>query len=98
VHVTSSVLLVLIMNGLALKVKNLGLVVALGGALLGSMLVYVFPALMFIFATRKEEAALAAEGKTLAPARRNEMFANIGLVVLGLFLSAVGCTMTLRPR
>ena len=96
VHTLSTVLLVIVMNGLALKLKNLGLVVAFGGALLGSMLVYVFPALMFIFATRKEEAALAAKGKTLAPARRNEMYANIGLVGLGLFLAAIGCSMVLK--
>ncbi len=96
VHVISSVLLVCIMNGLALKLKNLGLVVAFGGALLGSALVYVFPALMFIFATREKEANLIAKGETLSPARRNEMFANIGLVGLGVFLAAVGCIMSLK--
>lgn len=47
-HVASTLLLLLVMNGLALKLKNLGLVVAVGGAALGTSLVYTFPALMFI--------------------------------------------------
>jgi len=96
VHLISSVVLVCVMNGLALKLKNLGLVVAFGGALLGSALVYVFPALMFIFATRQKQAALAAKGETLPAARRNEMIANVGLVLLGAFLAAVGCVMSLK--
>mmetsp|Transcript_21613 Transcript_21613/g.55207 ORF Transcript_21613/g.55207 Transcript_21613/m.55207 type:complete len:497 (+) Transcript_21613:76-1566(+) len=96
VHVISSVLLVCVMNGLALKLKNLGLVVAFGGALLGSALVYMFPALMFIFATKQKETALAAKGEKLPVGRRYEMIANVGLVILGAFLAAVGMVMSLK--
>jgi len=35
-------------NGLALVVKDLGLVIAVGGAILGSTVVYIFPALMYL--------------------------------------------------
>jgi len=96
VHVISSIVLLCVMNGLALKLKNLGLVVAFGGALLGSALVYVFPALMFIFATKEKEAALVAKGESLPVGRKREMIANMGLVVLGVFLAAVGCIMSLK--
>ena len=43
-----TLLLMVIMNGSALFVKDLGLVVGLGGAILGSALVYILPALMAI--------------------------------------------------
>jgi Transmembrane amino acid transporter protein. len=90
VHVVSTLILLIIMNGTALFLKNLGLVVAVGGAALGTSLVYTFPALMFIQATRQLEKRLAAKGETLPAARRNEMFANMGLVLVGLSLGGLG--------
>jgi len=95
VHIISSLILLCAMNGLALFLKNLGLVVSVGGAALGSSLVYIFPALMFIQATRQKEAALAAKGESLPAARRNEMYANYGLVGLGVSLAIVGVKMSL---
>uniref|UniRef100_A0A7S2IT91 Amino acid transporter transmembrane domain-containing protein n=1 Tax=Haptolina brevifila TaxID=156173 RepID=A0A7S2IT91_9EUKA len=92
VHVGSSLILLCAMNGLALKLKDLGLVVAFGGALLGSSLVYIFPALMFIAATRQQ----MAKGKPISRARRYEMFANYGLVALGAALAGVGGYMSLK--
>lgn len=82
-------------TGLALFLKNLGLVVSVGGAALGSSLVYIFPALMFIQATRQREAALTAKGESLPAGRRNEMYANYGLVGLGVSLAVVGVKMSL---
>jgi len=95
VHVVITLILMALMNGLALVLKNLGLVVSVGGAALGSSLVYIFPALMFIQATRQKAAALAAKGETLPVGRRNEMYANGGLVALGVFLAVVGVKMSL---
>merc|ERR1719217_486204 len=46
VHWGVTLALMLLMNGTSLFLKDLGLVVALGGAILGSALVYIFPALM----------------------------------------------------
>ena len=66
------------------------------GALLGSALVYIFPALMFIFATRQKAAQLATKGESLPAGRRAEMFANMGLVILGAFLAGVGMVMSLK--
>jgi hypothetical protein len=48
VHVGLTLALMVLMNGAALFIKDLGLVVGLGGAILGSALVYIFPALMAI--------------------------------------------------
>jgi len=96
VHVTTTLVLLCLMNGLALFVKDLGLVVSIGGALLGSMLVYSFPALMFIQATRQRAKQLATTGQTLPPRRRYEMYANMGLAGLGFFLAVVGVIMSLK--
>lgn len=59
------------------------------GALLGSSLVYIFPALMFIQATRQKAAALAKKGESLPTGRYREMIGNYCLVILGAFLAAV---------
>jgi sodium-coupled neutral amino acid transporter 11 len=96
VHITSTLVLLCIMNGLALKLKNLGLVVAVGGAALGTSLVYTFPALMFIQATRQLSKRLEAKGEALPASRRYEMFANMLLVLVGVSLGGLGVTMSLK--
>ena len=92
VHVTSTLILLCVMNGLALKLKNLGLVVAVGGAALGTSLVYTFPALMFIQATRQLE---KKEG-SLPAGRKKEMYLNMVLVLIGLSLGGLGVSMSLK--
>jgi len=96
VHVVSTVLLMLLVNGLALYVKNLGLVVSLGGAILGSALVYIFPALMSIAHSRREAAALRASGKPVPTATRVDGALGVALAGLGVFLAAVGGVMSLK--
>lgn len=76
VHILATVALLCAVNGLALVVKDLGLVVSIGGALLGSALVYVFPAAMFIQATRNLSKKLQERGESLPAGRRNEMCAR----------------------
>jgi len=96
VHVVATLLLLVVMNGLALKLKNLGLVVAVGGAALGTSLVYTFPAMMFIQATRQLARKLEARGDCLPKARRVEMYANGALVLVGVSLGALGIFMSLK--
>ena len=96
VHISSTLVLLCVMNGLALYLKNLGLVVAVGGAALGTSLVYTFPALMFIQATRQLAKRLEAKGEALPASRRYEMFANCVLVLVGVSLGGLGITMSLK--
>jgi len=84
VHVLSTVLLLCMMNGAALFMKDLGLVVALGGAILASTLVYILPALMGIF-----------EKSNAVPSKAEKLL-NWGLVVLGTFLGGLGVVMSLK--
>lgn len=96
VHVASTVLLMMAVNGLALFVKNLGLVVSLGGAILGSALVYIFPALMSVVHSRRHAAALRAHGHPIPIGTRVDTIAGGCLAVLGTFLAAVGAAMSLK--
>ena len=96
VHVVSTVLLMLLVNGLALFVKNLGLVVSLGGAILGSALVYIFPALMFLATSARDASAKRAAGTPVPRGQTAEMVGTAGLAVLGAFLAVVGAVMSLK--
>jgi membrane protein YqaA with SNARE-associated domain len=69
-----------------LQVKDLGLVIAVGGAVLGSTIVYILPALMFLFNMRRK----AKAGATFTKAQKLEVLANKALVVVGAALGVVG--------
>jgi len=84
VHWVTTVALMCVINGGALVMKDLGLVVSLGGAILGSALVYIFPALM------------AIGEKKNAISTKTEKRANIALTALGLFLAGLGAVMSIK--
>jgi len=83
VHWAATIALLCLTNGAALFIKDLGLVVSLGGAILGSALVYIFPALMAVY--EKKGATGAAEKKF-----------NVFLTGLGVFLAGLGAVMCLK--
>ena len=62
VHLVSTLLLFGAATALSMLIKDLGLLIALPGALLGSALVYIFPALMAIGNAKQAAAAAAAGG------------------------------------
>jgi sodium-coupled neutral amino acid transporter 11 len=80
VHVGLTVAMLALLNGTSLVVKDLGLVVALGGAILGSATVYILPALMIIFTK-----------KCTVP--KAEKVVNALLAILGVFFAGVGTRM-----
>jgi len=90
-HVAATVALMTAFNGLALFLKDLGLVVAVGGAVLGSAIVYIFPAIMFIANMRRKAAA-----GPLSAGERREVLLNKGLVALGAALGCLGAFMSLQ--
>lgn len=83
VHVAVTVALMLLMNGASLFIKDLGLIVGLGGAILGSALVYIYPALMAACETS------GAMGKA-------EKLMNWGLTGVGVFFAGLGAVMCLK--
>ena len=82
VHWITTIALMCVTNGVALVLKDLGLIVALGGAILGSALVYIFPALMAVY--EKGGATGSLEKKF-----------NVFLTGLGVFLAGLGAKMCL---
>lgn len=75
----------------SLKLTDLGFVNSFGGALIGSGIIYAFPALMFLRPLQKKVAAGA--GKVSAGVRR-EMAANKGIFVTGVVMGALGCAVS----
>jgi sodium-coupled neutral amino acid transporter 11 len=84
VHWGVTLSLMALMNGASLFLKDLGLVVALGGAILGSALVYIFPALMAI---GEKSGAIKSKGEKLV---------NWALLALGVFFAGLGSVMCLK--
>jgi len=95
VHRLTTVLLIAVVNGLALVLKDLGLITALGGAVLGSTLVYIMPALMAI-AVGSRQAKAGGASDSAAALSKPEALANYGLAGLGAFLAIVGAVTTLQ--
>ena len=91
-HWAITLLLLCTFNGIALVMKDLGLIAALGGAILGSAVVYIYPALMFIANMNRKKAA----GESLSKGQRTEILVNKGLVALGSVLGAVGAWSCLK--
>ena len=83
-HWGATLLLMALMNGTSLFLKDLGLVVGLGGAVLGSALVYILPAFMAIF---EKGGALSTKAEKLG---------NWALAALGVFFAALGSYMCLQ--
>jgi len=95
VHAGATVMLLGAMNGLALVVKDLGALAAFSGAIVGSALIYVFPAAMFLQSARRRRAReFVVEAGTGAGAlpriKRREVAANWMLGGLGVVLAVVG--------
>lgn len=93
VHRISTIAIMAAINGAALFVKDLGLVTALGGAILGSVLVYIMPALMHLTSSSK---ARKASGKKQGALDKADTAASYGTILLGIVLAILGAGTTLR--
>jgi len=90
-HRVGTVVLLLLVNGLACVMKDLGLVTALGGAILGSTIVYILPALMALRTSAKNKKS--GKPPLLGPF---ETGFNLALLPLGGALALIGAAMTLK--
>lgn len=70
-------------------VRNLGLVASVGGAVLGSLVIYIFPALSFIAACKKQDGGVSAD-------QQGEVRANYGVAALGMALGVIGTAVSLN--
>jgi len=77
-----------VITGLALKVKDLTLVLSLGGAVLGNSLIYVFPALMFRGAVKKMDKP--------SDGMKKEVKGALGAAGIGVFMGIIGSVMAIK--
>lgn len=94
-------------TSLALVLKNVGLVVAFGGALIGAMLIYFVPAVMNINNIKFEaEKAWENDAKkrrrrdvspswSLSRAQQAELVSNYGMAAMGVIIAIIGVTTTI---
>ena len=99
IHLTVTVVLLGSVTAAACRVRDLGLVLSLGGATLGNALIYVFPALMFWGVVRNMERD-NADGMTTARLRWLRAEARLAILygVFGAVLGVVGGTAADRGR
>jgi len=79
----------------SLILNNLGFVSSFGGSLFGSMVIYIFPALMMIY-TIKDKIAKGEWKDT--PALRAESKLNFAIAIIGVLLGAVGATVSVLKQ
>jgi len=88
--------LVALLTALGLVVKDVGLIVSVPGAIFGSAVVYIFPGLVFLRATRPTlDGKIAASSAALLPRMRAERWACRALVVTGLLCGTLGAASAL---
>lgn len=83
--------LIALTSAVSLKLTDLGFVNSFCGAVIGSGIIYVFPALMFLRPLRKR---MIAGGAKLAAAVRREVAVNNGIVVTGVVMGVLGAAVS----
>lgn len=83
--------LLTIVSTLAVFLRDVGFVVSFGGALLGSAIIYIFPAIIFI----KTMAQKIKSGEIQETAAvRNEVTLNKGIAGLGVVMAIIGASVS----
>jgi hypothetical protein len=79
-------------TGLALVLKNVGFVMGLNGATMGSAIVYIFPSLLFLKSTQRR---LASGDLTNSATLRVERIFNRFIILFGVMCAILGGGVTL---
>jgi solute carrier family 38 (sodium-coupled neutral amino acid transporter), member 11 len=94
-----TVFLLLIITYLALITRNVSQVVSLSGALIGSLLIYVFPGIMMIgLYQQQQQQRSAQDAVVLTRYERWELIGNYALVLLGILLCTFGVWQNLQSN
>lgn len=84
-----TVCLLSLITALALKVKDLTFLLSFGGATLGNLLIYVYPALMFRGAVKKK-------GDAATPGLKKEVYFAMLTAILGVGMGGIGAKMAIQ--
>jgi hypothetical protein len=77
----------------ALLLENVGLVVGLNGAMMGSAIIYIFPSVLFLRSTKNRLASGAIEGDSFR--LKMERIFNRFLIAFGIMCAVLGGGVTL---
>eukprot|EP01041_Mallomonas_annulata_P008120 gene8120-16664_t len=83
--------LLAVITSLSLVLKDVGFVVSLSGAMFGSILMFIVPALMNIRNTKDQA---KAAGKELSTATKVELGVNYGMVGMGVLMTVLGVSVS----
>ena len=86
----AGVALLALLTAVSSNLRNLGLVSSVGGAILGSAIIYIFPCLGFLAATQVRLGALEAANDPAAKGLRLERAASRAGIVLGALFAVLG--------
>ena len=81
-----------LITSLALVLKNVGFVVSLSGAMFGSALMFIAPALMNI---KNIKAIAKSENKEISGGHKFEIINNYGIVGMGVVMTIIGVTVSI---
>lgn len=87
----TTLILLSITSTLAVFLRDVGFVVSFGGALLGSCIIYIFPALIFI---RTMAAKIKSGDIVETQAVKREVLLNKGITVLGVVMAIIGASVS----
>lgn len=89
----TTLILLTIVSTLAVFLRDVGFVVSFGGALLGSCIIYIFPALIFLKTMSKKIAAGEVSKEEMGGVKR-EMLVNKGITGLGVVMALIGASVS----
>ena len=89
----TTLVLLTIVSTLAVFLRDVGFVVSFGGALLGSCIIYIFPALIFLKTMSKKIAAGEVSKEEMGGVKR-EMLVNKGITGLGVVMALIGASVS----
>ncbi|CAM9343192.1 unnamed protein product, partial [Chrysoparadoxa australica] len=82
----ATLLMVTLFTTVGILIRNLGFVIAFSGAVLGSLIAYIFPALMWMAKCGKDKKA----GQKLAGWRKAEFLGQYGVIGIGVVMGVLG--------
>jgi amino acid permease len=91
-HVPTSLILLALLTGCALVVHNVSVVISLRGALFGTMLIYIFPAVMNLSIIERT----FPSSKKFGTAGMGIMLPQYGLIVAGVAVAVIGTLLNIE--
>jgi amino acid permease len=94
-HLSTTVLLLGVLVGCAITIDNVGVIISLSGALFGTMLIYIFPAVMNISAIEKIQGRKTFHGNEVSSLQQ-AAWLQYGLIAVGIVVAIIGTILNIE--